>query len=54
MYDIKGKEKTLRISENKSNAQYGYFIIYECIKLFCTSTFERLCAAQETTIIQIK
>ena len=30
------------------------FCIYECGKKFCTSTFERACAAEEMTIRQIK
>ena len=54
VYDITGEEKTKITSENKEKSWDGYVHIYECGKLFCTSTFERACAAQETTINKIK
>ena len=53
-YDVKGKEKTLSTSEKRENTRDGYVHIYEYGKLFCTSTFERACAAQEMTISNMK
>ena len=44
-YDIKGKEKTLIISEKKEEARDSYVCIYACGKQLCTSIFERACAA---------
>ena len=38
--------------KKKSKALYGYVHMYECIKhLFC-STYERVCAAQDTTVVR--
>ena len=54
MYDIKGYKNTESTSEKKEKAWDGYFNIYECSKLFCTSTLERVCEAQETVTSQIK
>ena len=53
-YDIKGKKKTSITSEKKENSWGGNVRIYECGNFFCTSTFKRTCAAQETTINKMK
>ena len=52
-YDIKGKEKILRMSEKKEKACDGYVHIYEYGKHLLHSTYERVCAEQETTISEI-
>ena len=46
------KQKTPSTSGKKEKENDGYVSIYECGKLLFTSTFERACAAQETTISQ--
>ena len=53
-YDVKVKENTLSTSEKIENTRDSYVHIYEYGKLFCTSTFKRACAAQETTISNMK
>ena len=53
-YDVKVKENTLSTSEKRENTQDGYVHIYEYGKLFCTSTFERACAAQKMNISNMK
>ena len=54
VYDIKGKEKTLSMSEKKEKARDGCVCIYQCSKQLCTSTSKRACAAQKMTTIYIK
>ena len=38
-YDLKGKEKTLKIFERKENERDGNFYMYECGKQLLSSTF---------------
>ena len=53
-YGIKRNEKTSRTSEKKEKALDIYARMYECGKHFINSTYERVCAAQETTISMMK
>ena len=53
-YNIKGEENTSSTDKNKEKTQDGYVRIYECGKIFFISTFESVCAEQETTIRKMK
>ena len=52
--DIKGKEKTLSMSEKKEKSRDGYVCIYEYGKHLLHSIYERTCAAHDTAISQMK
>ena len=53
-YDIKDEEKNLSTSKRKEKARDGYVCMYKCGKHLLHSTYKRACAAQETTINNMK
>ena len=49
-YDNKGEEKTPRTPEKKEKSCDSYVRMYECVKHFLHSTYERACTAQDTAV----
>ena len=52
--DIKGEKNNSSTSEKKEKVHDGYVRMYKCGKNLLHSTYERACAAYETTISQMK
>ena len=53
-YDNKGEEKTSGMSEKKEKLSDDYFCMYQYDKQFFHSTYEHACAAQDTTISNMR